>query len=322
MADERRVTMQNYRKSNIDDLVRDFYYIFRAKDKERSLLDIWMHAVEHASRLAEEIRRERYDRVEQELAGVFAWVASFIANCGTKQEPAERILKLNYPLLSDIIWNKYPKRCPVCENPECACLVRLEEVEKRSQKEADRLKRERKARIAARARKTRARKIRSIIALEEMFYGIFKRNIFAFPIENIGFHLLEEIGEVSIAITGAYTYILRKKGKEPRADELQARIESLEEEVADVLSWLFSLSCKLREMFKSVDRYVALRVLEGPMSVTLAPYIYLADSIMHGYSKGGRGGKLECRRCHTAPCECRVYFVNTKERADRLVSRR
>src|SRR2546427_1769603 len=105
----------------MDDFVHDFYWIFGEKDKERSLLNIWMHAVEHASRLAEEIRRERYDHVQSELAGVFAWVVSFIANCGTKTEPVERTVRLNYPLLSDIIWNKYPARCPVCEVPECTC---------------------------------------------------------------------------------------------------------------------------------------------------------------------------------------------------------
>src|SRR5213593_3843511 len=117
MRDNRRVTTENFRRRGIDDFVNDFYYVFRDVDSRRSLRDIWMHTVEHASRLAEEIRRERYDRVQEELAGVAAWVMSFVANSGTKQDPPEKMLRFVNGL-SDIVWNKYPGCCPVCEKKE------------------------------------------------------------------------------------------------------------------------------------------------------------------------------------------------------------
>ena len=184
---------------------------------------------------------------------------SFVANCGTKQEPLEQMLRVS-SALSDIVWNKYPGCCPVCEKDECICIVRLAEVEERSQREALKVKHARQRRIALRANRTRRKKPRNMIALEEMFFRIFRRNIFAFPIEAIGFHLMEEIGEVSIGVTRVYTYVDQR----PSRMEWLKRIRELEAEIADVLSWLFSLSSKLRETFRMFDRYAAARSGRAP----------------------------------------------------------
>ncbi len=72
VSDERRVTTKALGKAGLEDLVHDVELIWGHHDAKRSLWDIWAHVVEHASRLAEGLRRERYDDVQLELAGVVA----------------------------------------------------------------------------------------------------------------------------------------------------------------------------------------------------------------------------------------------------------
>ena len=128
---------------------------------------------------------------------------------------------------SEIIWDKYPKVCPVCfwwrhqngcDTPEdyekgCECLIH--DVEDRDKTKGEEEKRnkvlEKQSRVKAlrnfaKTQSELEKKPNTIDDWQKMFKELFKSNLRHISLVDIGFHLLEEVGEVSDAMMRMYSY--------------------------------------------------------------------------------------------------------------------
>ena len=252
----------------VDDFVNAIRRIYRDKDVKRSIWDVWLHANHHASAIGEEVRKGISGRLLlTEVADFSMWlftaVNKFRGEIGVPkghENEQESIIRIGHGF-SDLLWNKYPGFCPVCywrrtegnrtkendpgfRNP-CDCL--LHDVETRSQ---DQKRRHTKA-LRAFSREHRKEKPRGIDQWQKMFARIFEANLRHLTLTSIAFHLLEEMGEVSDAMVRMYTYT---EGDFVPGEPSWRRLW-LEDELADVSSWLFALVEKLDTVRQTANEY-------------------------------------------------------------------
>lgn len=328
MAPVGLVTDRTFKRRTIDDYVTQTFRIWGAKDADRPIADVWLRAVHHASALGESLRRRLYDEAADELAHVAIWLLSFVAKLHADKEGLDRLYTSETPL-SQIIWNKYPNCCPACYGRhvvlggshdwedgtlhECDCILELAAVEQRNQK----LSRPKKRRVKAGV-KNYARRVgpngfagHSLMELEQVFEKMFRRNIFAQSIQDVGYHFLEEIGEVSYALASVYTYV----GVEPTTKRWKDSLAEVENEVADAFSWLFAVSAKLRDTFEVSDRYIK-RMSGGVVDSMAASTINVATLLWQRY---GIKGRFRCRQCADEECRCDIRLVTTEAQVAALV---
>jgi len=345
------VTYPNRYTASIDDYISDALWIWHRDAKERTVFDLWLHVVDHCSRLVEAVRKERPKEVIDDLANTFMWFLSFIA----QTHQSENDLDIHFLLRimpSDIIWNKYPARCPACfdfymaqelgaKNPEeaksildqkrdslhgqiteaakqaepttaivCECLSHIGFAEERHKiyKSINKQLDEFRLIYADETRKLN-KKVVGIKALEDMFENIFHNSYEVFSIQNIAFHLLEEVGEVTQSIKDLYTY---DKVREPFSEaSREHRLRKFEEELADVFSWIFALMLKIRRVYyrDAQEYFKTLIPKDSPLKLDFdfTERLHLADIIWakYGTDRDGRSRTtLFCTGCYTAPCSC------------------
>lgn len=332
-----KVTSINRKLCSIDDYVEDCGVIWIV-DPERPVSDLYYHVVTHASALGEAIRRELYDDVVHQLGRLTIWLFSLVKKLQSEKEGIDRIFTMPTPL-SEMIWNKYPNCCHACFGREyslplhrgekvqekkwtgdivpCTCLLHLAEVERRSQRLSLYEKRLIKDKIREYAKKNKPVEASelSLDKFQERFQQIFAPNLFATSIESIAFHLLEEIGEVSEALSSLYTY---KKDKYARYKNYLRKRRDLENEIADVFSWIFALANKLRDIFSLPDRYFKKIVPDAPLKFRFRRYLTLSQIIWETYGNKEHG-VLGCRDCKKLVCGCPIYLVNSEEKVNSLL---
>ena len=277
------------------------------------------------------------------------WFLSFIAQTHYTENTIDSPFMIE-SLPSDIIWNKYPAVCPACfdfmitniiqanngdeaakflkekedeiekyliefsnslDQPKvCHCLSRINFAEERHNiykkinYELDKLR----IKYASLTRKTIKRK--SIKELATMFESIFINSYHVFSVQTIAFHLLEEVGEVTQALKDRYTY---DNKREPFTPELQIKRKlKLEEEIADVFSWIFALMLKLRYVYyqDAQEYFQTLLPKNQPVKIQFdfIEQINLAEIIWAKYGRNQDGtlnNTMVCTGCYKAPCECK-----------------
>lgn len=108
-----RVSYANHLRASIDDYHEDFATIWSRDAGERSVFDLWLHVVDHASRVGRAVRRQRPVEVIDDIADTTVWLFSFIAHCRNATNPIDTPFRFDL-LPSDIIWHKFPATCPDC----------------------------------------------------------------------------------------------------------------------------------------------------------------------------------------------------------------
>lgn len=322
---EYKVTKSTRHICSIDDYVHDCGVIWQ-KDLERPVFDIYYHVILHASKLGESLRRELYDDAIHEIGRTTMWLFSLVNKLQTTETGVDMVFFVSKPL-SDIIWSKYPNCCPTCfgrsialpikngGKPEnwggkltpCSCLGRLADVEVRNQrlKEDERKFIRDKLREYAKKHKPSDATKLSLSHLQKMFAKVFGANIFLTSIENIGFHLLEEVGEIAEALCGIYTYKSRKDvGSEMRLN----KVLELENEIADAFSWLFALAVKLKEIFTLPDRTMKKLRPDSRMKVRFKSFADFDRIIWNTYGNK-EFGVLGCRDDKRTVCKCDIYLI-------------
>ncbi len=252
----------------LDELVEIIPGIYRNQDQKRSIWDVWLHANHHAAAIGEEVRkgitgRDLLTEIADFAMWLFTMVHKLVGQIGVQnspnETPQETLIRIGRSY-SDLLWSKYPRMCPVCywrrtggggarEGSEgfqnsCDCL--LYDVEKRDQTQ----KRKHVRALRTFSHNTRHRKPAGVDEWQAMFAGIFSANLRHLNLTEIAFHLLEEMGEVSDAMVRMYTYRRDIEPGEPSWRQIW-----LEEELADVSSWLFTLVGKLDVMRQTADAY-------------------------------------------------------------------
>jgi|SRR3972149_2870140 len=299
----------------LDEFVSVIPRIYSRLDASRSIWDVWLHANHHAAGIGEEARKRRPGgKLLEEIADTAMWLFTFVGKLQAPlgdpkpgERPEESLIRVSSSY-SDLLWNKYPNMCPVCywrrtqgertressgvfAGP-CDCL--LADVESRDQTQ----KRQHVNAIREYAADKVSEKPTSVDKWQDMFARIFAANLRHLDLASIAFHLLEEMGEVSDAMVRMYTYDGRKP-VEPNWSQVW-----LEEEIADVTSWLFALIESLKLIIDTVDEYEKWRFGEA---YTVRDRILLSTVLWRRYGADSLRS-LFCPHCRRTPCECSVLL--------------
>ena len=317
---------------DLDEFVAAIPRIYSEHDQKRSVWDVWMHANHHASAIGEEVRKDKAGRkLLQEIADFAMWLFTFLGKLqgelgvhkpGDLREE-ETLIRVSVSY-SDLLWRKYPGMCPVCywrrsehgnrdREQEanflrpCDCLQF--DVESRDQEE----KRKHVKALRAFSNDNADGKPSSVDAWQDMFGRIFKSNLRHLDLTDVAFHLLEEIGEVSDAMIRMYTYTTGTfTNGEPRWRQVW-----LEEEIADVSSWLFTLIEKLDFIPATTKEFEEWTL---GAAIVPRPRLLLSNIIWARYGSDKIEG-LYCRHCKRTPkCKCPITLPGHGQTIDAIRS--
>ena len=168
--------------------------IYDNRNIRRSLEEIWLHLVGRAGLLAEALRRENLDEIGRNLALIFAWLYAFCNKLET--------------LLDYQVWKRYNGCCPHCgKEADCICIVSLPDS-------------------ASYKVNPDSVEPKMLVEWQDMFRRLYGKVKGDTAIFQIGFHLFEEVGEVSRAL------VMQNRGE-------------VEGEIADVFAWMIGLANRL-----------------------------------------------------------------------------
>jgi len=293
------------------------------------MFDLSFIVVRHASALGEAIRKEEYGDAAHEVGRLAVWLVSLVARLQDSENKrgVDRLFEISTPL-SQIIWTKYPNCCPACygdhavipqregadgedwrgELQQCDCLRRQEKVETRniaySSEEKEDIKRQLKE-YATRWMPVDPQQF-SFDSMEERFMNIFGPAIRLSSPESVGFHLLEEVGEMCEALVDLYTYAPRA---EATPQVYQDRKLAVENEIADVFSWLFAASIRLRLIYQKIEQgYARLYPRSDAPLVSHVRSMWVSRRIWAEY---GKDHGFSCRVCGQLVCNCDIHLATT-----------
>lgn len=207
----------------------------------------WLGFVENAtSRIAEFVRREEHTKTLEAVGKAFGWLCCFANYCQT--QPTVRLTRP----LSQMVWNKYPGVCYSCAFRykksdlirqgylPCVCLGAPSRTDAQKQKAL-------RNRNMARDYKKRPNSVDEWARMIHAIYGGTHKEL---SLSTLCLHFLEEVGEVSKALRGIETLTFPAQ-----VGELENKTAELEEEVADVFSWIFGLLNKLDQTLDKARAY-------------------------------------------------------------------
>jgi hypothetical protein len=339
-----KVTYDTYRSAPIDSYYEDVAAMWQRDHHERSVLDLWLHVTDHASRLGVAVHQQSLSDLTESLADTAVWLMSLITQCRDSRNPVDQSFRFSQSP-ADIIWNKYPGTCPGCFDawllsyahlkPEeatprtievhhaelmtaieqraerytapmpCTCLTRCAPMGQEAPRPSSELVSFRLA-YAARLRAL-GHQIPGIGALGDMFQTIYAQSGRGFTLETAASHLLEQVGQASRALKDCYTY---DDGREPYSPSLHAiRLQRLRDYLAAVFAWLYRLSFRVRETHGRMAReYLGLTSPAVHCPDMPEGFPGLADVIWFRSGRtvsGANWAHLKCPGCTKAPCECR-----------------
>lgn len=331
------ITRANIANVSLDEFVAAVAGIYKRQDKKRSIWDIWLHTVNHAAAIGEEARKYKPgEKLLQEIADFSMWLFTFVGKIeGTfglvtgRQGIGESTIRTKMTF-SDIIWNKYPRVCPLCFGRRmdqgisvsdtklmepCECLIHP--VETRDQEmtleERERINRLRIESLQQYAAGHKNDKPSSVDGWQQMFQQIYEPNLRHLSLGDIAFHLLEEVGEVSNAMLRTYTYDKEKfQSGEPAWRQI-----ALENEIADVSSWLFTLINYLElmpEIARAFQKFIFKDIVFSDRKIMLSGIIwrrYGSDDL----------DSLYCPHiCKKPVCKCPIWLVQNKKSLAKIVN--
>lgn len=304
----------------LDEYVATIAEIYSANDRNRSVWDVWCHALHHAAAIAEQLRKKALaDSVFDEIADFSLWLFTAVHKlAGRVGEPKERneippetLIRIESGC-SDLLWQRYPKVCPFCYLRRTKAAGSFEEGQEligpcdyplHDDGEPQKTDEKRAALEMLRhfSERMRTTKPKSIDEWQQMFGALFRTNLTRMSLVGVMLHLMEELGEVSDAMIRMYSYTAREflKG-EPHQRQLR-----LESQIADVFSWLFALveamNLNTRELFEREQWRLQ------PSAVGERP-IRLSEIIWRRYGSTERHS-FYCPFCKNAVCSCPLIFV-------------
>ena len=281
---------ENLHLSNLQDWQSEFFTIYGKKNSERTPTQLWLGLVRHVSKVAEEVRKGNLGTtLQEEIAYTFCWFMGFINWCNISQKDPKFILHND---LEQIIWNKYPGVCPVCGETKCICPAQRSYIEQLSKEERKNHRKlvEKKLALKRLQKKDEAF---TLIQWKEMIRDIFTESIFSSDMGEICFHLLEEIGEVAQEI-----FILETIPNENKSD-INSHIGKLENELADVFSWLMALVNKVQSYYVMMHKFEDLYEFKSEK----LSQVEIPDIIWNQYFDEELG-QLGCQHCKQRECSC------------------
>lgn len=298
-----------------------FKRIYGEKNEHMRTEDIWANVIENAGKVAENLRRYKYAAAFQSLAHVACWVFGF----------ATKVQKN----MDDVVWAKYPYICPYCRKEvenvvrPCSCGTVRVQLEEAKSHVKETLIQSKMLEYYAKAFKDK--KPSSLDDWVSMFGELYMNVTYSTPIEHIGFHLMEEIGEVSRVLRKRREFEERiAEGLEAGTDIEMARQQfesDMNMELADVFSWICTLVYKIQSIAKALEDYQddlksmksgsgTIRIQRShTMSTNIEfrmPEATFSSVLYWEYGDG-------CPNCHMIPCaencslrECKLMTLDGK----------
>lgn len=310
---------------SVEDYVNIVRNTWKGIHSQRTTLDYCLHVLDHASKLGEAIRKDDANLVLKETAETANWLFGFVAKLNDNKVDWEDSFNISTNLYR-MIWDKYPDLCPHCfqriyklgngkitnkeiedkVKPRCKyCLADYPTVEQRTEdKKYPEIKKLSEKELRKYAKKTAKNIPQTFKNMENMFHRIYKANTSIATIESIGFHILEETGEMGRAVIDIYTI---KSSGEP----LEDKQHDLCDEIAEVFGWLCSLTLKVQDGAKVFDKYrrrLFSYVLPNANQDMLSGYVGLEQILWLEY-RNHRTNKYECPYCHSENCTCKLSFL-------------
>jgi NTP pyrophosphatase (non-canonical NTP hydrolase) len=303
----------------LDEYVALVPKIYSAHDQNRSIWDVWCHTLHHGAAVAERLRKGvPADKLLTEIADFALWLFTVVQKLsgrpGARKTPsetaAETLIRIESGC-SDLIWHRYPGVCHLCyarrtkvsgSLPKgvglldpCDCSQQAPDCRVKNTKRLD-------SRGLRRFSETRrSQKPKNIDEWQSMFGAIFGASTQQLSVADVGFHILEELGEVSDAMVRMYSYTK----KDFRTGEPNWRQARLEGQIADVFSWLFTLVEKLNEP-KLIRPETERDHAKAKSSPTMR--VMLSGTIWRRYGSDLLNS-FWCPVCHSAVCSCPLIFV-------------
>ncbi|MGD0028766.1 MAG: hypothetical protein ABSC91_07485 [Candidatus Bathyarchaeia archaeon] len=303
------------------DIVRDVWIHVHSR---RTVDDYALHVLDHASKLGEAIRRDDADLILKETAETANWLFGFVAKLRDVKTGLEDRFNISVEF-SHMIWHKYPNICPHCfqrlfissggQKPtknalkglkgKCKyCLADYPKVEKRATEgKYEELKQSSDRELRNYAQENLGEIPKTLKEMEAMFHSIYQSNTALSTLESIGFHILEETGEMGRAVIDIYT----DKANDRKLEDKQY---DLCDEAAEVFAWLCSLTSKIRDQARSFDKYgsrLVSYVLPARSSEQLADLVGLEQILWVNY-RNEKTKRYQCDYCRLSSCECKLEF--------------
>jgi len=337
--------------------------IYRQTDLDRDVTDVLLNLIMHTSRVSEAVRRNQAAAILEELSDVAAWLLSLVAKRqSVKDHPLDRIFYSDSSM-TEIILGKYPAHCPACLERELtdevfegiltrpqlteeevrAAVERLSRVfapgvprpclclscptaEYRNEADPPEIKRNKRLVRRAYASANIGLISRTAGDVEDMFRRIYKTNAQNSSLEDIAFHLQEEVGEVAEALLRTYTYN-RGNGQIVGTRKLYGeRMEHVDEEIADVFSWMYSLIFKIQGLIANVDKWWEITISAATSGMLNWNAISLPAIIWVKYGdeqpKGPRNADrrfLRCGDCYQHVCQCKFLIARKEELVEEVL---
>jgi NTP pyrophosphatase (non-canonical NTP hydrolase) len=184
-----------------------FKEIYGKKNVGKSNYECLAHIVEELGELAEDMRKQHLEprrNKKGELEGilvnvpdVFAWLCAFASRFGS---------------LEEMVWRKYPNICGYCfYDKNCICLSQTEYMDE-----------EERQKTLESYRKNKTGYPKTLYEWQMMLRRIYGNVNRIQSFSSVGFHLMEEGGEVANEI-------------------LRGNVDKLKDELADVFAWLIGV---------------------------------------------------------------------------------
>lgn len=288
------ITEEKVPTATLDQWQEEFWCVYSEPDKERDLHKTWSMAYEDATRVGEAIRENNMENCLKYLAHTFCWIASFVAKLKYDRSVHGRfkIPRFRYKL-SRVVWEKYPRICPKCTEPKCRCPV-LDKEDMPEEPEREK--------ILNKKRRSEKRPD-SMSDWGDMFGHIYDKAHFIRSLDELGFHLLEEMGEVEEVIRKLATYeTLQAPKKSPKKSPEELRSD-LVKEVADTVSWCFSIVRRIAKDAENLEKIEKIygREQRTAQGVFITPALTLSQVLWKEYQREGYD-EIGCPVCGKRRC--------------------
>ena len=293
-CEEPIITKDSYRTASLNDWARDFWNIYQINDREPDLLQLWVEAVKDGTSVGEAIREGRLDDTLTGLAHTFCWIMCFVSKIQEDLQVNDRYKGQDLKTIEDMVWHKYPRMCASCLLPRCQCPSLLPIRGKPSFDQAEEQ--------LATARK--GARPKTLDEWGDMFETIYKEAHFIKSLADLGFHYLEEMGEVLQVIRSLAKWKDDEEGK-------RAMQVALADEIADTVSWTYSI---IRKVASEAKRFEDLVEDFAPWDASQVEPVEAAFKPSNVLWKiyGSGEGQLVCPidTCRSHPCRCpAAYWV-------------
>lgn len=271
---------ETLRAMTLDGWANKVWELSTVQEQEKGLSETWLLMTQFTSNIAEGVRKNEYWETSQALADGFRALCMFVNQCTKYNADAHFLLEPSSaskhlkekPPFAGIVCIKFPGVCGQCCGTPCTCGLKrrlLDIAPPDKPFSSEELETHRRLNATGISKY-------NIGEWSAMFNAIFSEGIYQLSLQDIVFHLMEEVGEVSSHLLELIGLNQTEKGLNKERNEIELIKVNLMAEIADVFSWMNSVSIKLGLMstaFKKTDYKERVAIAEN----------YLLSSLIRKY---------------------------------------